>query len=176
MHFAELYCRSTSYIGYDVGNDMKKNILILITIITLAACGSAPISDADKALVKESKKSILYTNNREPKDWLYIFPIFIDMLGGTPTQIHIREIDGKEIGEWHSLNYEVALEPGKHYIYAACRVKLDDIIRDVDDKSGKEYQTTEHSFDYLFEGGKKYRMFAHEHLGGHCTIEIEATN
>lgn len=156
---------------------MRNALLTLLLALTLTACSSVPISDADRGLIKQGKKCLLATNNREPADYLYVLPIFFDAMSGNEVTVHIQEVDGKAIDTTvFRVNEEVALEPGTHFITAECKVELDDTIRDVDDKSGKRYQTTVDTISYDFAGGKEYRIYGVEHFGGHCSLRIKATN
>jgi len=155
---------------------MRNTLLTLLLAITLTACSSVPISDADRGLIKQGKKSLLATNNRDPADYLYVLPIFFDAMSGNEITVHIEEIDGKELDtSLFSVNEEIALDAGAHTITAECKVELDDTIRDVDDTSGNDYQATVDTISYTFEGGREYRIYGVEHFGGHCTLHIKAT-
>lgn len=153
---------------------MKKCLLIIFMAVSLAACGSIPISDSDKQEIKQGNKALLETNNRQLSDYLYILPIFYDMMGGQPNQIKIESLDGKELKwDWKQVNYAVALEPGKHVIKASCAVKITDMNRDVNDRSDKDIQWSTEFLDYSFMGGKTYRIHAHEYINGTCKMTIE---
>lgn len=153
---------------------MKKGLIAILIALLLSACGAMPISDTDKQGVKEGRKALLETNNRQLSDYLYILPVFIDLMGGQPNHINIESIDGNKLeGDWKRVNYRVVLEPGKHVIEANCAVDIDEMNRDVNDRSGKDIQRTTQLLEYTFEGGKTYRIYAREYINGTCRMEIE---
>lgn len=152
---------------------IMRNILVTtLFVFVLSSCGTLHISEADRKLISEGKKSLLVTRNRDPLHYLAVIPILIDALGGAPTEVDIETIDGKEVGEWFRANEQVAVEPGTHEIVATCTQKVDDINRDIDDKDNLPYRSCTQTIHYAFEGGKKYRIFAVEYLT-HCEIRIE---
>jgi hypothetical protein len=153
---------------------MKNLLAYTLIVISLSACGAVPISDTDKRDIKEGKKALLETNNRQLSDYAFILPIFYDLMGGQPNQINIESVDGEKLDvDWKRVNYAVVFEPGKHVITASCAVKIDDMNRDVNDRSGKDVQWSTEFLDYTFEGGKKYRIHAHEYINGTCKMTIQ---
>ena len=152
---------------------MMRNVLLAtLCIVLLSSCGTLHISEADRKLISEGKKSLLVTRNRDPLHYLAVIPILIDALGGAPTEVDIETIDGKEVGEWFRANEQVAVEPGTHEIVATCTQKVDDINRDIDDEDNLPYRSCTQTINYTFEAGKRYRIFAVEYLT-HCEIRIE---
>jgi hypothetical protein len=88
-----------------IGLMMKNTLTTLLVAIALSACGAMPVNETDKEEIREGRKALLETNNRELSDFLSIIPIFVDMMGGRPNEVNIIMIDGKEIGEeWHRAN------------------------------------------------------------------------
>lgn len=153
---------------------MKNTILAASIVPLLSACGAMPISDEDKQGIKEGKKALLVTNNRQPSDYLYIIPLITDPIGGLPNHIHVESVDGKGLDkDWKRVNYRVVLEPGEHVVVATCEVDINAMNRDVNDTSGKDVQTTTQSLDYTFEGGKTYRIYGREYINGTCAMYIE---
>jgi len=151
---------------------MRNTLLTTLCIVVLSSCGTSHISEADRKLISEGKKSLLVTRNRDPLHYLVVIPILIDALGGAPTKVDIETIDGKEVGKAFRANEQVALEPEIHEIVATCTQKVDDINRDIDDKDNLPYRTCTQTINYTFEAGKRYRIFAVEYLT-HCEIRIE---
>jgi hypothetical protein len=142
-----------------------RNILItILCIVLLSSCGTLHISKADRKLISEGKKSLLITRNRDPLDYFYVIPILTDALGGEPTEVDIKSIDGKKVGKWYKANEEVAVEPGTHEIVATCTQKVDDIKRDIDDTENLPSRSCTQTINYTFEGGKKYRIYVVEYL------------
>jgi len=153
---------------------MNKTLLTVFMAFLLSACGAMPISDADQKAIKEGKKALLVTNNRQLSDYLYVVPLVTDPMGGQPDQIYIESIDGKKLHvDWKRVNYNLVLEPGKHAIEASCAVDIDDMNRDVNDRSGKDVQYTTQVIEYTFEGGKTYRIYSREYINGTCAMYIE---
>ena len=153
---------------------MKNVVLSFTLLVSLAACGAAPISKQDHQSVRQGEKALLVTNNRQLSDYLYIIPIVIDLLGGQPNQINIEAIDGNEIEkDWQRVNQKIVLEPGKHVIRASCAVEVTSMNRDVNDTSDDDIQWSTDFIDYEFKGGKKYRIYAQEHINATCTMGIE---
>jgi hypothetical protein len=151
---------------------IRNTLLTTLCIVVLSSCGTLNISEADRKLVSEGKKSLLVTRNRDPLHYLAVIPILIDALGGEPVPVDIESIDGKEIGKWFRANEQVAVEPGTHEIVATCTQEVDDINRDIDDKENLPYRSCTQTINYTFEPGKRYRIFAVEYLT-HCEIRIE---
>jgi hypothetical protein len=150
---------------------MRNILLTTLCIVVLSSCGTLHISEADRKLISEGKKSLLITRNRDPLDYFYVIPILIDALGGEPVPVDIESIDGEEVEEWFRANEEVAVDPGIHEIVATCTQKVDDINRDIDDKDNLPYRSCTQTINYTFEAGKRYRIFAVEYLT-HCEIRI----
>jgi len=151
---------------------IKINILLAaMCIVLLSSCGTLHVSQADRELISEGKKSLLTTRNRDPSDYFYVMPILIDALGGVPTQVDIESINGKKVGKWYKANEEVAVEPGVHEITATCIQEVDDINRDIDDTKNLTSRSCTQTISYTFEGGKRYRIYAVEYLT-HCEIRI----
>lgn len=156
---------------------MKNILLTILFIIALSSCGTLKISEIDRKLVSEGKKSLLITQNREPLFYLTLIPSIIDPIIGEPISVDIitvdgKDVDGNEVANKFKANEEVAVEPGLHVIVAKCREKVDSWNRDIDDKSDATYQTRTQFIDYTFEGGKKYRIYAKSFIGG-CKLYIE---
>ena len=135
---------------------MRNILLTTLCLFVLSSCGASHISKADKKLISEGEKSLLVTQNRDPSDYFYVIPILIDALGGQPTQVDIESIDGQEVGRWFRANQEVALEPGIHEVIATYTIR--------DKKDDSLYQSDAQTIDYLFEGGKRYRLYVLEHF------------
>jgi hypothetical protein len=150
---------------------VRNILLITLCIVLLSSCGTSHMSKADRKLVNEGKKCLLITRNRDPLDYFYVIPILIDALGGEPTEVDIKSIDGKKVGKWYKANEEVAVEPGVHEIEATCTQEIDDINRDIDDKENLPSRSCTQTISYTFEGGKRYRIYAVEYLT-HCEIRI----
>jgi len=149
-----------------------RNILLTtICIVVLSSCGTLHISEVDRKLISEGKKSLLVTRNRDPLDYFYVLPILIDALGGVPTEVDIESIDGKKVGKWYKANEEVAVEPGVHEITATCIQEVDDINRDIDDTKNLPSRSCTQTINYTFEAGKRYRIYAVEYLT-HCEVRI----
>jgi hypothetical protein len=144
---------------------MKKIFIALLLIILVPSCGTLRISEADRKLVSEGKKSLLVTQNPEPLYYLLVIPYILSKLAGGPIQVDIKEVDGKEVEEWFKANEEIALEPGWHEIVATYTVRSD---RKLAPNSKSDTQ----SINYLFEGGKRYRIFLVEYLD-HYKLRIE---
>lgn len=144
-----------------------KNILLTtLLIVVLSSCGTLHISDADRRLVNEGKKSLLVTRNPEPLYYLLVIPYLLSKwLAGGPIAVNIKEVDGKKVEGWFKANKEIALEPGWHEIVAAYTVRSDSKL-DPDPKSDTQ------SINYLFEGGKRYRIFLVTYLD-HYKLSIE---
>lgn len=157
---------------------MRNMCTILAVSLFLSACGSAPVSKEQQRDVKEGKKAILETNNRQLSDYLYIVPIFTDAyLGGQPNQINILSIDGKKLDrEWKRVNDAVVIEPGEHAIEVSCAVEITDMNRDVNDRSDTDIQWSTDIIRYTFEGGKNYQLYAKEYINGTCTTHIRESN
>ena len=151
---------------------MRNILLTILCVVMLSSCGTMRISQEDKKLVSEGKKSLLVTRNRDPLDYFFVIPILIDALGGEPIEVDIESIDGEKVRVWLAANERVAVEPGTHEIVATCTQKIDDIDRDIDDTEKLPYRLCTETISYTFEGGKKYRIFAVEYLT-HCEIRIE---
>lgn len=129
---------------------------------------------ADKQGIKEGEKALLVTNNRQPSDYLHIIPLITDPLGGQPNEVTIESVDGELLDkDGKTVNYRVALEPGKHMIEASCAVEITHMNRGVNDTSGKDVQYTKQLLEYTFVGGKTYRIYAREFINGTCAIDIE---
>ena len=151
---------------------MRNTLLAALCILALSSCGTLRISEADRKLVSEGKKSVLVTQNRDPLDYFYVIPILIDALGwGESTEVDIESVDGEKVGKWYKANEEVAVEPGVHEIVATCTQEVDDINRDIDDKENSPTRLCTQTISYTFEGGKRYRIYAVEYLT-HCEIRI----
>jgi hypothetical protein len=150
---------------------MRNILLTTLCIVAVSSCGTLHISEADRELVSEGKKSLLVTRNRDALHYLAVIPILIDSLGGEPVPVDIKSIDDKKVGKWFRANEEVAVEPGTHEIVATCTQEIDDINRDIDDKDNLPYRTCTETINYTFEGGKRYRIYAVEYLT-HCEIRI----
>ena len=150
---------------------MRNILLTILCIFVLSSCGTLHVSQEDRKLISEGKKSLLVTRNRDPSDYFYVIPILIDALGGVPTEVDIEGIDGKKVGKWYKANEEVAVEPGVHEITATCIQEVDDINRDIDDTENLPSRSCTQTISYTFEGGKRYRIYAVEYLT-HCEIRI----
>ena len=145
---------------------IMRNIIIgTLCIFLLCSCGTLRISEADRRLVCEGKKSLLVTQNPEPLYYFLIIPYLLSKLSGGPIDVDIKEVDGKELEEWFKANEEIALEPGWHEIVATYTVRSDRNLAP-DPKSDTQ------SINYLFEGGKRYRIFLVEYLD-HYKLHIE---
>lgn len=156
---------------------MKNILLTILFIIALSSCGTLKISEIDKKLVSEGKKSLLVTKNREPLFYLTLIPSIIDPIIGEPISVDIitvdgNDVDGNDVANKFKANQEVAVEPGLHEIVAECREKADSWNRAIDDKSDATYQTRTQTIYYKFEGGKKYIIYAKTYIGG-CRLHIE---
>ena len=151
---------------------MRKILPAMLSVVVLSSCGTLRPSEADRKLIREGKKSLLVTRNRDPLHYLVVIPIVIDALGGAPTKVDIESVDGEAVGAWFRANEQVAVEPGIHEIVATCTQELDDINRDVDDEDNLPYRLCTQAISYIFEGGRRYRIFAVEYLT-HCEIRIE---
>jgi len=142
---------------------MKHMLLTILFIIALSSCGTLKISEADRKLVSEGKKSVLVTENREPLFYLTLIPSIIDSITGEPISVDIITVDGKEVvtrfKDRLKANVEIVVEPGLRIIVAECKEKVDSWNRDIDDKSDATNQTRTQTIDYTFEGGKKYRIY-----------------
>jgi hypothetical protein len=150
---------------------MRNILLTILCVVLLSSCGTLHVSQEDKKLISEGKKSLLVTRNRDPLDYFFVIPILIDALGGVPTEVDIEGIDGKKVGKWYKANEEVALEPGVHEVTATCTQEVDDINRDIDDTENLPSRSCTQTISYTFEGGKRYRIYAVEYLT-HCEIRI----
>ena len=150
---------------------MRNILLTILCIFVLSSCGTLHVSQEDRKLISEGKKSLLVTRNRDPLDYFFVLPILIDALGGVPTEVDIEGIDGKKVGKWYKANEEVAIEPGVHEITATCIQEVDDINRDIDDTENLPSRSCTQTISYTFEGGKRYRIYAVEYLT-HCEIRI----
>lgn len=150
---------------------MRNMLLAAMCIVLLSSCGTLHVSQADRELINEGKKSLLVTRNRDPLDYFYVIPILIDALDSKPTEVDIEGIDGKKVGKWYKANEEVAVEPGVHEITATCTQEVDDINRDIDDTENLPSRSCTQTISYTFEGGKRYRIYAVEYLT-HCEIRI----
>ena len=150
---------------------MRNILLTILCIFVLSSCGTLHVSQEDRKLISEGKKSLLVTRNRDPLDYFFVLPILIDALGGVPTEVDIEGIDGKKVGKWYKANEEVAVEPGVHEITATCIQEVDDINRDIDDTENLPSRSCTQTISYTFEGGKRYRIYAVEYLT-HCEIRI----
>lgn len=152
---------------------MKKILLTVLFITVLSSCGTLTVSDAEKKLVSEGKKSLLVTENRDPIYYLTGLPQLFDEIGGEPISVYVLSIDGTDVKDkWFKADEEVAVEPGQRSIEAECKEKVDSWNRDVDDKSESKYQTRTQTIDYKFEGGKKYLLYARPYIGG-CRLFIK---
>ena len=151
---------------------MKNILLTTLFIIALSSCGTLKISEVDRKLVSEGKKSLLVTQNREPLFYFTLIPSIIDPIIGEPISVDIITVDGKKVGKLFKANEEVAVEPGLREIVAKCKEKVDSWNRDIDDKSDRTYQSRTQTINYTFEGGKKYRIYAKTYIGG-CRLHIE---
>lgn len=155
---------------------MKNILLTTLFIIALSSCGTLTISEVDRKLVSEGKKSLLVTKNREPLFYLSLIPSMIDPIIGEPISVDIITVDGKEVGgkevDKFKANEKVAVEPGLREVVVKCREKVDSWNRDIDDKSDATYQTRTQTINYTFEGGKTYRIQARAYIGG-CRMHIE---
>lgn len=155
---------------------MKNILLTTLFIIALSSCGTLKISEIDRKLVNEGKKSLLVTQNREPLFYLTLIPSIIDPIIGEPISIEIITVDGKEVvnrfKDRFKANVEVVVEPGLHEIVAKCKEKVNSWNRDIDDKSDETYQSRTQTINYTFEGGKKYGIYAKQYIGG-CRMHIE---
>ena len=150
---------------------MRNILLTILCVVLLSSCGTLHVSQEDKKLISEGKKSLLITRNRDPLDYFFVIPILIDALGGVPTEVDIEGIDGKKVGKWYKANEEVAVEPGVHEVTATCTQEVDDINRDIDDTENLPSRSCTQTISYTFEGGKRYRIYAVEYLT-HCEIRI----
>jgi hypothetical protein len=144
---------------------MKNILTITLILIFLPSCGTLRISEADRKLISEGKKSLLVTQNPEPLYYLLVIPYLLSKLAGGPIQVDIKKIDGKKVEEWFKANEEIALEPGWHEIVATYSVRSDR-------KLAPDPKSDTQSINYLFEGGKRYRIFLVEYLD-HYKLSIE---
>jgi hypothetical protein len=135
---------------------MRNILLAAMCIVVLSSCGTLHVSQEDKKLISEGKKSLLTTQNRDPSDYFFVIPILIDALGGQPTQVDIESIDGQEVGRWFKANQEVAVEPGIREVAATYTIR--------DEKDDSLYQSDVQTISYFFEGGKRYRLYVLEHF------------
>ena len=152
-----------------------KNILITtLFIIALSSCGTLRISEADRKFISEGKKSLLVTQNfnllgRATRK------IIVDITDTEDSDIKfdikqvtikIISIDGKDVaGKWYRANEEVAVEPGKHTIEAKYTIKTES-------KLSPSPKSDTQRIEYLFEGGKKYKIYVEEYLD-HYKINIK---
>ena len=140
-----------------------KNILITtLFIIALSSCGTLRISEADRKFISEGKKSLLVTQNFNLLGRV-TRKIILDV---TDTEafdikqvtIKIISIDGKDVaGKWYRANEEVAVEPGKHTIEAKYTIKTES-------KLSPSPKSDTQTIDYLFDGGKRYKIYVEEYL------------
>jgi hypothetical protein len=144
---------------------MKNILTITLILIFLPSCDTLRISEADRKLISEGKKSLLVTQNPEPLYYLLVIPYLLSKLAGGPIQVDIKKIDGKKVEEWFKANEEIALEPGWHEIVATYSVRSDR-------KLAPDPKSDTQSINYLFEGGKRYRIFLVEYLD-HYKLSIE---
>ena len=149
---------------------MKNILLTTLFIIALSSCGTLKISEVDRKLVSEGKKSLLVTQNFNLLGRV-TRKIILDI---TDTEafdlkqvtINIISIDGKEVaGKWYRANEEVAVEPGKHTIEAKHTIKAES-------KLSLSLKSDTQTIDYLFEGGKRYNIYVEEYLD-HYKINIK---
>ncbi len=140
--------------------------LATLSIFVLSSCGSLRISQADRKLISEGKKSLLVTQNPGLLDFAALIPIEI-LIGvfddeGTVShdiiEVDIEKIDGNEVDEeWFRANEEVAVEPGIHQIEATYTVRNRT-------KNSSSCESDTQTINYSFEGGKRYRMYVLEHF------------
>jgi len=135
---------------------MRNILLTILCVVLLSSCGTLHVSQADKKLISEGKKSLLVTQNRDPSDYFYVIPILIDALDGQPTEVDIRSIDGQKVGKWYKANEQVAVEPGVREVVATYTIR--------DEKDDSLDQSETQTINYFFEGGKRYRLYVLEHF------------
>jgi hypothetical protein len=135
---------------------MRNILLAILCVVLLSSCGTLHVSQADRKLISDGKKSLLVTQNRDPSDYFYVIPILIDALDGQPTEVDIRSIDGKKVGKWYKANEQVAVEPGVREVVATYTIR--------DEKDDSLDQSETQTINYFFEGGKRYRLYVLEHL------------
>ncbi len=144
---------------------MRNILLTTLCIVVLSSCGTLHISEADRKLISEGKKSLLVTQNPDVLDYLSLIPIQVligvfddeEAISVDTISVDIIRIDGEEVEEWYRANEEVAVEPGIHEIVATYTV------RDRT-KNSSSCQSDTQTINYLFEGGKRYRIYVLEHL------------
>ena len=68
-------------------------------------------------------------------------------------------------GKWYRANEEVAVEPGKHTIEAKYTIKTES-------KLSPSPKSDTQTIEYLFEGGKTYKICVEEYLD-HYKINIK---
>ena len=141
---------------------MKNTLITTLFVIALSSCGTLKISEVDKKLVSEGKKSLLVTQNFNLLGRV-TRKIILDV---TDTEafdikqvtIKIISIDGKDVaGKWYRANEEVAVEPGKHTIEAKYTIKTES-------KLSPSPKSDTQTIDYLFDGGKRYKIYVEEYL------------
>jgi hypothetical protein len=149
---------------------MKKILLITLFVLALSSCGTLRVREADRKLVSEGKKSLLVTQNFDLSDSI-MRKMILDTSDNESfdikqSTVNIISIDGKEVvGKWYRANEEVAIEPGRHKIVAEYTVETKT-------KNDPSSQSGTQTIDYLFEGGKRYRIYAFEHFDNY-EIRIE---
>ena len=144
---------------------MKKIVLITLFILALSSCGTLQVSEADRKQISKGKKSSLSTQNFNLLGRV-TRKIILDI---TDTEafdikqvtINIISIDGKEVaGKWYRANEQVAVEPGEHTIEAKYTIKTES-------KLSPSPKSDNQTIDYLFEGGKRYKIYVEEYLDHH---------
>jgi hypothetical protein len=152
-----------------------RNILLsTLCVVVLSSCGTLRISEADRKFISEGKKSLLVTQNFNLLGRV-TRKIILDITDTEDSDIkfdikqvtiNIISIDGKEVaGKWYRANEELAVEPGKHTIEAKYTIKTES-------KLSPSPKSDTQTIDYLFEGGKRYKIYVEEYLY-HYKINIK---
>jgi hypothetical protein len=149
---------------------LRKILITMLCIVALSSCGTLEISDKDKKLIKQGKKSLLVTSNFTLTESIFR-KATLDIAGDSSfdirqVTINIISIDGKKVNKkWHQANEEVSIEPGKHIIEA-------EYTLDTKSNLSPSPRSDTQIIDYSFEGGKKYKLYLQEYLN-HFEIGIK---
>lgn len=140
---------------------ITQRMTVIIFILSLISCGSAPINRADLEAYRQGSKSMLYTDNQTLLEFFNPFNL-LNIFEKVPVEAKILKIDGVDVDDSYE-NQKIVIDSGVHEIELLCKSSKDEKLYSINK-----------IIKLNFIGGNKYKVVGfNEFMSRKCArIEI----